>query len=87
MKKRFIPSRAEREEKNREKTMRHKIKSNTQRSKMEDNSNRKIRFGALLSLTTPKEKDKTKSFMVYLDKPLPWSIIVTRVTKALEEFQ
>ena len=81
----FTPTPGQRKEEKIRKERKIKERAIRETRKMEDNCHKKIRFGALLSINPPKKHQKTKSFMVYLDKPLPWEVIVTRVTKALED--
>lgn len=87
MAKNFIPSKAQRLETRRKEIGILNRKNKKESNRMDINSRRKIRFGALFAFTTPRKEQKTKSFTVHLDKPITWETIVTEVTKALERYQ
>ena len=87
MTKNFIPTKTQRLENKRIERQILDRRNSKESIRMDINSKRKIRFGAIFSFTTPRKEQKTKSFTVHLDTPLTWEVIVTKVTKALKETQ
>ena len=81
----FIPTTSKRKEAKFLKDRAQRQQGNKQISITDKNSKRKVRFGALLAMTPPKRHKKTKNFMVFLDQPLEWGVIVDKVTNALED--